>query len=455
MSAPDEELARLRAEVDELRARLSASPPGTDEREADHGRAGWWRTPLVTVLVVLGALTAPLSVVATWAHDEIGDSDRYVETVAPLATEPAIQGAIADAVTTVIVTNLRIEDVTSDALSALSQQSFIPPRAAPLLPALAVPLSNAVEQFVRDTVERVVESDAFEEAWVTANRRAHESAVAVLTGKGADRIAIQDGEVSVNIGSIVETAKQLLVDRGFALAERIPEVDATFVLFASDDIGQAQTWFSWLETSARVLPVLGLVLLATAVLVARDRRRALLAAALAVAVSMVLLGLVLNLVRPLYLDAVPDDVLPAEAAAVVYDQLIGFIRTALRAVFVVALAVAVTAFLLARAGPGAAIRTGAAGLAARLRERSGIRRGPVATFVATYRNGVRGAVVGIAVLWYVMLDHPTGGSALLIVVLAVLGIVVFEVVAGPRTAAPVVTDPVSSRPPPPPSPPTG
>ena len=58
----------------------------------------------------------------------------------------------------------------------------------------------------------------------------------------------------------------------------------------------------------------------------------------------------------------------------------------------IALAVAVTAFLLARTGPGAAIRTGATGLAARLRERSGIRRGPVSTFVATYRNGVRGAV---------------------------------------------------------------
>ncbi|MGH1562305.1 hypothetical protein [Mumia sp. DW29H23] len=452
MTTSDDEVERLRAEVDQLRAQLSAAPATPEATPAKERRTGWWRTPLVFVLVVLGALMAPLSVVATWAHDEIGDTDRYVETVAPLASEAAVQDAIADLVTREIITRLNIESATSDALSALSQQSFVPPRAAPLLPALAVPLSNAVEGFVRDTVDRVVRSDAFEEAWVTANREAHSSAVAVLTGEGSDQVAVKNGEVSVNVASFVEAAKQLLIDRGFQLAERIPTVNASFVLFKSDDIGKAQTWFSWLETAARVLPILGVLLLATAVLVARDRRHALLAVGLSVAVAMVLLGLVLNIVRPLYLDAVPDDILPTDAAAVIYDQLVRFIRTALRAVLVVALALAIAAFLMARTGPGAAIRTGTVGLANRLRERTGIERGPVSTFFATYRTFMRGAVIGIAVLWYVMLEHPTGGAALLIVILAVIGILVVEVVAGPRSATASAGEQISS--PPPPSPPT-
>ena len=436
MSAQDdEEVERLREEVAALRARLAAeqedtaAPAGPD---VPAGRQGWWRTPLVAVLVLLGALIAPLSVVATWAHDEIGDTDRYVETVAPLASEPAVQDALTDLITDVIITQLRVDEVTREALDALAQQAFVPPRAAPLLPALATPLTNAVENFVRDTVARVVRSETFEQAWVAANREAHDQAVAVLTGADTGQVEVTDNAVSVNIATFVEAAKQLLVERGFALAERIPEVDASFVLFKSDDIGTAQTWFSWLETASRVLPILGLVLLATAVLVAHDRRRALLAVGLSVAVAMVLLGLVLNLVRPLYLDAVPTDVLPTDAAAVVYDQLIRFVRTALRAVLVIALALAITAFLLAPTGSGAALRTGITTTIGRMRERSGIARGPVSTFVATYRSFARVMVVALGVLAYVALDHPSGGDALVIVVLVVLGLLVVELVAGPR-----------------------
>ncbi|MFD1826243.1 hypothetical protein [Mumia zhuanghuii] len=433
MSANDEEVERLRAEVADLRQRLSDQPDAT---AAPDGRSGWWRTPLVAVLVFLGALMAPLSVVATWAHDEIGDTDRYVETVAPLVSDPAVQDALTNLITDVIVTQLNIDAVTKEALDAVAQQDFVPPRAAPLLPALATPLTSAVEGFVRDTVDRVVRSETFEEAWVTANREAHGQAVAVLTGADTDQVEVTDNAVSINIATFVEAAKQLLVDRGFALAERIPEVNASFVLFQSDDIGKAQTWFSWLETASRVLPILGLVLLATAVFIARDRRHALFAVAISVAVAMVLLGLVLNLIRPLYLDAVPSDVLPADAAAVVYDQLVLFIRTALRAVLVIALALAVTAFLLAPTGAGAAIRTGIVGAAGRMRERSGISRGPVSTFVATYRTFARVAVVALGVLAYVSLDHPTGGNALVIVVLIVLGLLVVELVAGPRERKP-------------------
>lgn len=434
----ENEVERLRAEVAALKRQLSSEQAGAARasRPAGDGRSGWWRTPLVTVLVVLGALLAPLSVVATWAHDEIGDTDRYVETVAPLASEPAVQNALTTLVTDVIVTQLKVDEVTREALDALAQQAFVPPRAAPLLPALASPLTDAVENFVRDTVARVVRSDTFEQAWVAANREAHDQAVAVLTGETSDQIQVSDNAVSVNVASFVEAAKQLLVDRGFALAERIPEVNATFVLFQSDDIGKAQTWFSWLETAARVLPILALALLATAVLVAHDRRRALLAVGLSVAVAMVLLGLVLNIVRPLYLDAVPTDVLPTDAAAVIYDQVVLFLRTALRAVLVVALALAVTAFLLAPTGAGAALRTGAARTAGRLRERSGIARGPVSTFVATYRTFARASVVALGVLAYIALDHPSGGDALVIVVLVVVGLLVVELVAGPRQAEP-------------------
>ena len=49
-----------------------------------------WRTILAVVLIVLGCVLAPLAGVAVWARNQVTNTDRYVRTVAPLASDPAI-----------------------------------------------------------------------------------------------------------------------------------------------------------------------------------------------------------------------------------------------------------------------------------------------------------------------------------------------------------------------------
>ena len=84
---PDaDELARLREEVARLRASQESSP-SRDQR-------GWWRPVVAGLLVALAALLAPLSVLSTWASGQIQETDRYLETVGPLASHPAVQDAI-------------------------------------------------------------------------------------------------------------------------------------------------------------------------------------------------------------------------------------------------------------------------------------------------------------------------------------------------------------------------
>ena len=55
-----------------------------------------WRTILAVLLIVVGCVLAPLAGVAVWARNQVTNTDRYVRTVAPLASDPAIQTAIAD-----------------------------------------------------------------------------------------------------------------------------------------------------------------------------------------------------------------------------------------------------------------------------------------------------------------------------------------------------------------------
>ncbi|MER6218388.1 hypothetical protein ABT213_30635 [Streptomyces sp. NPDC001674] len=67
-----------------------------------------------TVLVFVASVLALLAVVAVWANSFIRDTDRYVATVAPLASNPDIQQAVTNRVTTAVLDQAqRCAEVTS------------------------------------------------------------------------------------------------------------------------------------------------------------------------------------------------------------------------------------------------------------------------------------------------------------------------------------------------------
>src|SRR4051794_587456 len=171
------ELERLRAEVARLEADLherehydERPPAGPPERTGR--RPSRWRWLVAGVLLVLVPRLAPLAVVAPWVPDQIPDTDRYVQPVTPLASDPAIQDAAIARVTNAIYTRLDVEAVTKEAVDALAAQG-LPPRVATSLSALSTPLANGVRSFIERAVARLVRSDQFQQAWVAANREAH------------------------------------------------------------------------------------------------------------------------------------------------------------------------------------------------------------------------------------------------------------------------------------------
>jgi hypothetical protein len=422
----EEELARLRAEV----ARLKQEQPPAEPRD----RQGWWRPVVAGVLVMVAALLAPLSVLATWAQGQINDTDRYIATVGPLASDPDIQKAVAARVEQVIFSYLDIDGATKELVDAINQQGLPAPAAATLTAAIG-PLASGIRSFVSDKILEFVESDNFEDAWVQANRAAHTQLVSALTGKG-DSVKIVDGKVTISLATIINAVKAQLVDAGFAIADRIPEVDATFTILQSADLDKVQKALGLLDDLSTWLPVIGLALLAIAVVIARDRRRVVLAAGIAVAASMLLLGAALNIIRPFYLDALPADASQA-AAGVLYDQTVSFIRYALRGVLVVGVAVAVGAWLSSPRGSGAAARGGLVRGIDVLRHggaRAGMNTGRFGVFLRQYRTAVRVVTLAVAALWYLSLDHPTGNTALWFVVVVVVVLLVTEFLAAPPTA---------------------
>jgi hypothetical protein len=423
------ELERLRVEVAALRAQTQAAGGGAAKpgRPAAAGGRQRWRTIVATLLIVVACVLAPLSVAAIWTRNQVTDTDRYVATVSPLASDPAIQAAITDQITTQVFTYIDVQGLTNQAVDALAERGLTPVLADQLR-ALSVPIANGVQSFTRSQVGRVVESDAFADAWVQANRVAHAELVAALTGEGGGSVTVENDTVSINMAAFIQTVKQRLVESGFSVAARIPTVNASFVLFQSEDITRARSGFNLLNTLGVWLPVIAIVLLVLGVYVARDHRRATVGAALGVAISMVVLALGLAVFRSIYLDAVPASVLPHDAAAVLYDTIIRFLRLGLRTVFVLALVVAAGAFLSGQSVTAVRTREGlshAVGWLAGGAERAGFSTGPVGTWVYANKRVLRVGAVALAALALVFWTRPTGKVVLgltlaLLVVLAII-----------------------------------
>jgi len=419
------EVEQLRAEVDRLRAEV------TTPLETAEPRSSWWRRILVALCIVLAAVLAPLAVVATWAHDFMSDTDRYVETVAPLADDPHIQDVVITRISNAITSRLDIEAVTQEAVDALASRG-LPPRAAASLSALLPALDNGVDGFINTQVRKLVESKEFAAAWETANREAHSQMVAVLTGKTGEAVEVKGNSVQLNLAVLIDTVKARLVERGFTLAERLPEVNAQFTLFESADLAKAQTGFRLLSATARVLPILALLLLAAAVALSRKRRRTLMVAGLAIAASMLALGAALNLFRIIYLDAVPPEHLPSDAAAAIYDQLVWFIRLNLRALLVLFLAVAFVAWVSGPEPAPSAVRRGTTRALDVVRhgsDRAGLNTGAFGLMLGRSKGAIRVAVLGLVVVLYVMAAHPTGSYTITLLVIAAVVLLVVEILA--------------------------
>jgi hypothetical protein len=422
------ELEHLRAEVHTLRQRQTR-PPGR-----------FWRSVLATVLIVLGSLLAPLAVTAVWLKSEVTDTDRYVATVAPLARDPALQRAVTDRITTEVFTRIDIAGLTNQAADALARQG-LPATVAGALHSAARPIANGVQGWVHDQIGRLVSSDEFARAWSEANRTAHTQLVAALTGEQNGGVVIRGDTVSVQLATFINAVKQRLVAQGFTLAEKVPAVNAEFVILQSADVGKVQRGFRLLNGLGTWLPILALALLIGGVLAAPGKRRAVIGAALGVTLGMVLLGAALALARPLYLRSVPADVLPSDAASVIFDQLVVYLRTALRAVLALALIVLTAAWLSGPSSAAVATRravTGGIGRTGRGLARLGLRTGPVGAWVYRHRRGLEAGTVAIAAAVLVLWNYPTPATVGTIAAVAVLVVVLIELIGasmGPRARA--------------------
>jgi len=363
-----------------------STPSATLDSTTAHESEALWRRIGTWVLLVLFCIGTVASVVTVWARIQVLETDAWVETVTPLAADPAIQQAIADR-----ITFLLNEQITGDRVTRTE---------------LGEALFGAGMAFVLDYVHRTVlefvESPEFQEYWIAANEAAHRRLIDELTGEDAGAIFLENGQVVLDLNPAIAKVEDRLRAAGLEVVDRI-QIDparATFVLYESDAVRKAEDGLEMLETLAIVLPIVTLAALVGCLLLAYRRLRMLIWVGLGMATALALTVVALSEVRDRYLEGLPAD-RSADAFAAAFDIILRDLKQAVKVLAIAGVVVA--------------------GFAA-LASSSLVREPRLVTFVARYRNAFIGATVGVVCITLVAVDQVSLEMAIGIGLLALAAV---------------------------------
>lgn len=172
---------------------------------------------------MLAVLFLATGSIGYWAARTALDNDVFVTRVGPLASDPAVQTALADWLTQEVLTLVDVEGYL--------KQSLPPP--ADLL---AKPLSAAVEDFVNKAVRGVLASDQFAELWQRVTGDAHRAFVLAASGNDSNVSTDDQGRVVVNLIPVIGEVFESLTG---ASPDLVSRVTGTLENLASDPPAQA------------------------------------------------------------------------------------------------------------------------------------------------------------------------------------------------------------------------
>lgn len=440
VAALESENAALRSRLDE-----NATEPLPDfatAPEPKHKR-GWGWTLLAVVLIVIGAILAPVAVVASWAKVQLTDTDAFVATYAPLANDPGVQAYVTDETVKVIQQHVDIPQLTSQVIDGITGLGT-GPVATKALDALKAPLSQGIVSLIQTAVGRFVASDAFAQVWQDALRVSHNQLVATMQGNPQAAVAIgKDGSVGVQLGPIIDRVKQVLVDQGITFASRIPTIDKTITVAQNSSIPTLQVFYNLAVVAGAWLPWVSIGLLALGVIVARRRALALIGAASALAIAMIVVVSGIAIGQIVFIASASPGLVPAGVATTLYTTVSTAMKDTGVAVLVLAIVVALVGWYSGPFGAPRKLRGFFGSGVTWVREsaeRHGITTGRVGEWLYAQRVLLRAAVAVIAAAVVLFVRPLTPSLIIWTLVIAAVVIAILELVQRPVITVPEDAD---------------
>ena len=412
-SESTEDVAALKARIEALETREAELESKTKRgRFSGRGFVAW-------ALVVIAALLFPIALTAFWAQKTLIDTQRYVETVAPLAQDPTIRKAVSDQVSTAINNEIdnsgKVDQILAD---------------YPKLKPLAGPITAGLHNLVSTTVTKVVDSDQFASLWVGINQQVQQGVIHVLSADASTGpIQIQGNQVILDTGALIDAVKQKLVEKGFDWAANIPVpsvADRQIVLLTSPQLVQARVAYQIAQPISQWLIFAVLVMFIAAILIAVRRARMV----IAVGVAVILGALVIRLLLA-YGEAQVSLNLSGTTWSIAQNAFItiltSYLVIAIRAAFVLGLVLAIVGWYIS----GSSSATASRAYLSKVLDGAGANAGDTGlgragAWFARTRTFWRFAIPAIAVVILLFQSPLTGSTILWVTLLAVIGFVVLE-----------------------------
>ncbi len=412
------------------------------------------RAWLSSMLIIVAMVLTPIAVVTHWATAEVTNTERFVETLAPLADNPEIQQVIIDEVVGLIEKEVDIPAITESLFTGLGEALNLPDSAKKALELISTPVANGVDALITNVVTNVVESDAFQTAWTKTLTLTQQQAVALLEGNPDSVIKLSNnGTLSLPLKPIIADVKAELVKQGVGFANAIPEVDTTIELGRIPELAVARVIYQIGTGIGTWLPWIVAAMLALGVVVARNRPRALMATSIVFAAVMAVMALAFGSGRVVALTVINSDY--AAAVAVAYDALVSYVFDMVVSLIVLAIFLAVAGWAFGRSESADKFRAFANKQMDTLRRLIDPQNNVFSSISPTlHKFRILARVVILALFaWIAASDMPLTPGAVVIYTISALALLfIYEVlqrgIAAPAVAAaaPVAPTPAPAKP---------
>lgn len=390
------------------------------------------RSIAALLVLILGLGLLPLGTVTYWGHRTVTDTERYLETMQPLAYDEDVQDSLSVFITDKIEEQIDPEALVNQVFAGLIEQY-------PALKALVPVVSGAIDSLIAQVVDRLVRSDQFKQLWTLANTAAQKGLMAILEGREDGPVSLQGDEVVLDISSLIDQVKQGLVDRGFSAAANInvPEADRQIVLLEAPQLAQIRTIYSLTSPIAVALFFIAILLLVLAVVLSRRRPRMVAWAGGGAAVGGLLLIVGLGIGETVFVNTLEGT--PFEKASqTFYDQLLKFLYNGAYALVALGIIVMAVGLYLCGARWAVELRAAVNNLADDVARNIPV--GPITSSGASVAAHARWLRVGVGVIFtlIVIIGNDLSVARTIwaaLIALVLLGIIQVWAAAGRRTPA--------------------
>jgi hypothetical protein len=285
----------LVAEVARLKAQLARSESGVKgARQRVQSR---WKSLGMGVLIGIGCIALVVANLALWAQRNLVSQDGYVKAATQVIKQPQVQAALVKAGHDQFMSSVDVPAVV---------QQVLPEKAA----FLAGPITTQVENGVQQVLQHIVSGQRFQTVWVNVNSRAHERVVHTLaTYQGNGQIDLED--VYKYLGAQLANTPLAAVAN-----TSLPAKFGSITVIDASWLPAAQQAYHALNLAVPLGFIVALICLAGALWWSSRRRRTLITMSIAIAISLVVAGVAVRVVRELRLDQYHDSTYRAAAEAV-------------------------------------------------------------------------------------------------------------------------------------------